>query len=248
MYKNHQNIIFSSREKRNLITKTILSLIENNQVADMAHQDVITFNPERIKIVYEKKTNEVLLDPNHGPIIRALRKGPMTVREIEEAYADSAKQNPEIEPKSDKTIYRYLKVLEKADLVVPAGQRVVIGKTATETLFSRTAEVFITGQSEEEYWSCESGKELCGNLAQMLGKILGDKKADQGCVMKFMNEFDALGNKYVINLVENADEEMVDLITGIDWAKKDKILTLVSTFAVILNNPDLFEKLRACFK
>jgi hypothetical protein len=214
----------------------------------MAHQDVTTFTPERIKIVYDKKINEILLDPNHAPIIKALRKGPMTVRELEEAYATAAEKNPELEAKSDKTIYRYLKVLEKAELVVPAGQRVVIGKTATETLFSRTADVFITGQSEHEYWSCEAGKDLCDKIASILSKILGDKEADKGCIVKFMNEFDAMGNKYIVNLVEGADDEMLDLITGIDWAYKDKILSYVSIFAIALENPELFEKLRACFK
>jgi hypothetical protein len=214
----------------------------------MAHQDVITFNPERIKIVHDKEINEILHDPNHSPIIRALRKGAMTVRELEDAYAREATSNPEIEAKSDKTIYRYLKVLEKADIVVPAGQRVVIGKTATETLFSRTAEIFITGQSEQEYWNCETGKDLAGNMAQMLSKLLANKKADQNCIVKFMNEFDAQTNKAIIDLVEQADDDMVDLITGIDWAYKSKILTYVGFFTVVLNNPELFEKLRACFK
>ena len=214
----------------------------------MAHQDVITFKPERIKIVHEKEINEILHDPNHSPIIRALRKGPMTVRELEEAYAHEATTNPDIEAKSDKTIYRYLKVLEKADIVVPAGQRVVIGKTATETLFSRTAAVFITGQSEEEYWSCEMGKNLCSDMAQMLSKLLGNKKADKNCMIKFMNEFDVQANKAIVELVEQADDELLDLITGIDWAYKSKVLTYVSIFSIVLSNPELFEKLRACFK
>jgi hypothetical protein len=214
----------------------------------MAHQDVITFNPERIKIVHDKEINEILHDPNHSPIIRALRKGPMTVRELEDAYAREATSNPEIEAKSDKTIYRYLKVLEKADIVVPAGQRVVIGKTATETLFSRTAEIFITGQTEQEYWSCETGKDLCSDMAQMLSTLLKNKKADKNCIVKFMNEFDAQTNKAIVDLVEQADDDMVDLITGIDWAYKSKILNYVGFFAVVLKNPELFEKLRVCFK
>ncbi|MFX1319782.1 MAG: winged helix-turn-helix domain-containing protein [Promethearchaeota archaeon] len=214
----------------------------------MAQQDVITFKPERIKIVYDKNMNEVLRDPNHIPIIKALRKGPMTVQELTKAYAKEAEADPDLEAKSDKTIYRYLKVLEDAKVVVPAGQRVVIGKTATETLFSRTAEVFIGGQSEEEYWSCEAGKELCDNVAQLLGKLLNDKKADKTCIVKFMNEFDKIGTKYVVKLIEEADDELIDIITGIDWAYKDKILSSVSTFAIVLNNPELFEKLRACFK
>jgi hypothetical protein len=214
----------------------------------MAHQDVITFKPERIKIVYDKKMNDVLRDPNHIPIIRALRKGPMTVQELKKAYAKEAEADPDLDAKSDKTIYRYLKVLEDANVVVPAGQRVVIGKTATETLFSRTAEVFIGGRSEEEYWSCEAGKKLCDDIAQLLSKLLGAKKADKACIVKFMNEFDKLGTQYIVNLVEEADDELVDTITGIDWAYKDKILTSVSFFAMALKNPELFEKLKTCFK
>lgn len=214
----------------------------------MEQQDVITFKPERIKIIYDKKTNEVLYDPNHLPIIRVLRKSPMTVREIEKAYAKEAKNSDEIEAKSDKTIYRYLKVLEKADLVVPAGQRVVIGKTATETLFSRTAEVFMTGQTEADYWSCETGKELAKKLALMLSRLFGNGEANIDCIVKFMNEFDLEGNKQIVGLVEGADDDMVDLITSIDWAYKDKILNYVSMLAVALKNPEIFEKLRSCFK
>jgi hypothetical protein len=214
----------------------------------MAHQDVITFNPERIKIIYDKKMNEVLRDPNHIPIIRVLRKGPMTVQELKKAYAIEAEADPDLEAKSDKTIYRYLKVLEDANVVVPAGQRVVIGKTATETLFSRTAEVFIGGQSEEDYWSCEAGKKLCDDIAQLLSGLLGAKKADKACIVKFMNEFDKIGTQYIVKLVEEADDELVDTITGIDWAYKDKILSSVSFFAMALKNPELFEKLKTCFK
>ncbi len=214
----------------------------------MAHQDVLTFTPERIKIIYDSKINEVLLDPNHIPIILVLRKGPMTVREIEEAYADEAKKSDEIEAKSDKTIYRYLKVLEKADLVVPAGQRVVIGKTATETLFSRTAEAFVTGQSEQEYWNCDDGKELAGVMSQMLSKIVGAEKTDENCIVKFMNEFEAVGNKYIISLLEDADDDMIDLFTGLDWKYKSKVLNLVSFLAIGLKNPKIFEKLQPCFK
>ncbi|MFW9830968.1 MAG: hypothetical protein ACFFD8_04275 [Candidatus Thorarchaeota archaeon] len=214
----------------------------------MEYQDVITFKPERIKVIYDKKINQILYDPNHSPIIRALRKGPMTVREIEEAYSKEAKNSDELEAKSDKTIYRYLKVLEKANLVVPAGQRVVIGKTATETLFSRTAEVFMSGQTEAEYWSCESGKDLVEKMARMLSRMLNDRKANVDCIIKFMNEFDILGNKSIVGLVEEADEEMIDLITSIDWAYKDKILNYVSMFGVALKNPEIFKKLETCFK
>jgi DNA-binding HxlR family transcriptional regulator len=211
-------------------------------------QDVLTFKPERIKIISDRKIIDIMRDPHHMPIIKALRKGPMTVRELEKAYANEAKDSEEVEAKSDKTIYRYLKVLEKAGAVVPAGQRVVIGKTATETLFSRSAEIFMTLATETDYWDCDEGKDLAKKMAPMLSKVYGDRKIDISCLTKFMNHLEKESNKQLLGLFEGADEEMVDLITSIDWHYKDKVLGYVSSFSIILNSPEIYEKLRACFK
>jgi len=211
-------------------------------------QDVITYTPERIKIISDRKIIDIMRDPNHLPIIRALRKGPMTVRELEKAYAREAKDSEEVEAKSDKTIYRYLKVLEKAGAVVPAGQRVVIGKTATETLFSRSAEIFMTLATETDYWDCDEGKDLAKKIAPMLSKVYGDRKIDVTCFTKFMNQLEKENSKQLLTLFEGADEKMVDLITSIDWHYKDKVLGYIAAFSVILNNPKFYEKLRSCFK
>jgi len=211
-------------------------------------QDVITYTPERIKIISDRKIIDIMRDPTHMPIIKALRKGPMTVRELEKAYAKEAKDSEEVEAKSDKTIYRYLKVLEKAGAVVPAGQRVIFGKTATETLFSRSAEIFMTLATETDYWDCDEGKDLAKKIAPMLSKVCGDRKIDVTCLTKFMNELEKENSKQLLGLFEGADEEMVDIITSIDWHYKDKVLGYVSAFSIIINNPEFYEKLRGCFK
>ena len=49
----------------------------------MEVQDVITFKPERAKVIKDPKIIDTLKDPNHWPILKALRKGPMTIRELE---------------------------------------------------------------------------------------------------------------------------------------------------------------------
>ncbi len=131
--------------------------------------------------------------------------------------------------------------------MVPAGQRVVIGKTATETLFSRTAEVFISGQTEYKHWNEEKGKKMAKQMAQMLSQLYEDRKIDQNCFLKFLKEYEISGGKQITNLVEGADEDMIDIISSIDWGYKEKILNLVSVFAVILNDPEIFQKLRDCF-
>ena len=83
----------------------------------------------------------------------------MTVRDLEKAYKEAAEKTESFEPKSDKTIYQYLKILEQADLIKPAGQRMNIGKTVTETLFSRTASVFLILGEEPEWWKSKEGLE-----------------------------------------------------------------------------------------
>ncbi len=214
----------------------------------MQSQDVISFKPERIKIIRDKKTMDALYDPNHYPIIKALRKGPMTVREIEEAYKKEAKDVEDLEAKSDKTIYRYLKVLEKAGLVVPAGQRVVMGKTATETLFARTAEAFLGDKTSSEYWETDTAKLITKTIGKMLGKGYGDSSPDFACMEKFMQKWDAETTKQTLAIMENADEELFDLFASVDWKSKNKVISFVGFFATILNEPKLLEALKNCFK
>ncbi len=90
-------------------------------------------DPEKL-IRNELKTLEILKDQNHYPILKILKKEPMTVKELENAYEEETSKR-----KSNKTIYRYLKTLEDANLVIPAGQLVITGKTATETIYARSA-------------------------------------------------------------------------------------------------------------
>ena len=214
----------------------------------LEQQDVITFKPERIKILRDSKVLKTLYDMNHYPIISVLRKGPMTVKEIEDAYAKEAHKNEELEAKSDKTIYRYLKVLEKANLVVPAGQRVVLGKTATETLFSRTAEVFLAHDTEKDHWQTEKGKTMAKTLAIMLAKSFGNRKPNLACVQKFMGEYDKESMELITSMIETADDELLDEFTSVEWKAKNKVLMYLGFLTVVLNKPELLAKLQKCFK
>ncbi len=219
------------------------------------YQDIITYKPSAIKIIRDEKVEiekagktesvsvmSIILDPNHYPIIKALRKGPMTVRELKLQYEKTASESDEVEEKSDKSIYRYLKVLEKADLVVPAGQRVVLGKTATETLFERTARVFLLHGEKEEKSDDHSKR-----LAELLGRIEG-KKPNLKCLTEFMKKWKRVSQKHITQLVEGADEETLELITTGKFEEIDDLLFTLGLFSWILNNPDIHTELRNCFK
>ena len=210
--------------------------------------DAITFTPERIKIIRDKDVIKTLYDPNHGPIIRALRKGPMTVRELEEAYKQEAKTKEDLEAKTDKTIYRYLKELKDASLVVEAGKRVKIGKTATESLFSRTAEAFIVHAIDEKHWDCDEGKVLCKTVGLMLAKSMGEKTLDENCLQQFMINLDKEVNTQMVSVLEGADETLLDLFASIDWKHKDKVLSLFGTLSAVIHKPKLIEELKSCYK
>jgi DNA-binding transcriptional ArsR family regulator len=210
--------------------------------------DAITFTPDRIKIIRDKDEIKTLYDPNHGPIIRALRKGPMTVRELEEAYKKEAKIKEELEAKTDKTIYRYLKELKDANLVIEAGKRVKIGKTATESLFSRTAEAFIVHDIDEEHWDCDDGKAICKIVGLMLEKSLGEKSLDEKCMKQFMIDFDKEINTQVVAVLEGADEALLDLFASVDWKHKDKVLFYFGCLSAVIHKPKLLEQLKGCYK
>jgi hypothetical protein len=209
--------------------------------------DVITHKPAAVKIIRDAETAKILRDPLYFPIIVALRKGPMTVRELEEAYKVFAKDSGTQEPKSDKTIYRYLKVLQDADVVVPAGQRVVIGKTATETLFERTARAFLVRAGEEKAEDKEKGRRMTERISKLLGRVYDNREPDPACCEKFFNRVEEDAKALQEQLLSSADEEALELATTGDWEEIDEVLTMVTIFGLFLKRPEMLDELTRCF-
>ena len=212
------------------------------------HRDVLIYKPVLIKIIRDEETHKMLKDPNYYPIIKILRKGPMTTRELEKAYGKEAAASELYEPKSDKTIYRYLKALEKANLVVPAGQRVVIGKTATETLFSRTARVFVVHGKKLAWWKSEKGEQSARWIGILLGRLYTHRKPSIECVQKLIVQFETAREAELRKLLATADEEILERITAGEWDEIETTLDYIEDFSLFLGRPDLLERLRSCFE
>lgn len=213
-----------------------------------AHQDVLTYKPVLIKIIHDKEIVKILKDANYYPIIKILRKGPMTVRELEKAYGKEAATSESCEPKSDKTIYRYLKTLEKADLIVPAGQRVVMGKTATETLFSRTARVFIFHAKKPAWWKSEKGEQLARWIGILLGRLYNNREPSVKCIQNFIIQFETAKEVEFKRLLATADEAILEHLAADEWDEFIETLYYIEHLSLFLNQPDLLERLRSCFK
>ena len=107
----------------------------------LSHEDIITYKPVRVKEITDHKIRTTYRTPEYNPIILALRHKYLTIKELVEEYnrivkARIEKQDLEEkekekrikqESRKDKTIYRYVKNLVDAGLVVAAGKRVKMG-------------------------------------------------------------------------------------------------------------------------
>jgi hypothetical protein len=138
----------------------------------MGHQDIMDdeFEQKDVWVVEDKELVKIFQDPAYFPVISALGEGPMTVKQITEKYnkivrkkaikmdipKDAFEKMFEKMKRSEKTIYRYIKELSELGIVANSGQRLVLGKTATENLFSRVAKVFLMSTKESDWWGDSS--------------------------------------------------------------------------------------------
>ena len=173
-----------------------------------------------------------------------LRQRPMTVRDLVEAYREAAEKDTGIDPKSDKTIYRYLKVLENAGLIVPAGQRLVIGKAVTEKLFSRTADFFLLIEDPPNYWETRKGKTLAKRVGTLLGHMFEGKEPPQKAILEILTHFDQAREAGLERLVESGDSKTLEMISTGSIVSLRKIIQYVGIFAALLEKPELLKELQ----
>lgn len=208
------------------------------------YQDIITINKiDPIKVIRDKEALELLNDSSYSPILAVLRKGPLTVKDIEKKYNAIADTK-----KSDKTIYRYLKVLQDAGLVVPAGQRVVIGKTATETLFSRTAVGFLMPSDAPERWNTEKGIKIIGKISKLLALILNKEELDKICIKDFILTIANIQDKEIQELFSSDEksDKAIKIIEDSDFKELGRIITWLGILISITKKENIQKELQKC--
>ena len=196
----------------------------------MESQDVVTYKQKVIRVITEEEIGKIFQDENLLLVLKFLRKGPMTIGDIEKAF----KKIRMI--KSEKTIYRYLYKLVQAGLVVKAGKRVTSSEDdslSTQTLYSRTAKVFFENYSKEEKAISEvkRNKNL-HNVGRLLIGQLFDNKGSQECFHDLAQKINDLRRALTIELFENASEEALELITDLDWKGINYLFEYVGWIAV----------------
>lgn len=211
-------------------------------MSELEKQDVITFKQQPVKFIKDKPTLEIFRKEHYKYVLKFLHKGPMTITDLMEAFE---KLGEDFE-KSDKSIYRYLKDLIKAKLVAKAGKRIIQNSSSeisTETIFIRTAIVFITITPVDDR-GCE-GNELCPvwEAIRILLEEHLDKKYDPKKFATYLNKVDKNRDNLVIKIFENAKEENLEKIANLDYMGVNFVLQFVGWLAII-SEEDIAGKLK----
>ena len=200
---------------------------------------VVTF----MQFVSDPEILKILTDKNHYPILKLLKTEVSTVRELEERYEETTGKK-----KSNKTIYRYLKTLEDAKLVQPVGQLVTPGKTATETIYGRTAHAFyMKPQDEKNYYESEIGQRVLKHLALLLKPVFNYKNVDLPKFTRVMHEHMVKGEEKLEEIAEEMGDQMAEELRGTNLDEINHILKLASTISAIKSNPNFNTKLDECY-
>ena len=208
----------------------------------MTSQDVITYKPEKLVFIKDEKKNKLFEDENLHYVLKFLRKGPMTILDLSDAFKHIDDE------KSDKSIYRYLHKLIQAKLVAKAGKRITTKNESdltSETLYMRTAYAFIlkiplARKEKEEFHS-----PIFDSMFLLLKQKFGDKKAGQKDFKEFFDKVDNERDQYIIDLYEQADKETLKALESLEGKNILFALEYASWLAILMkyNFKDELEKI-----
>ncbi len=219
----------------------------------MGHKDILddSFKQEEVRVIRDPKLVKIFYDESYGPIFWVLRAGPMTVKDIERKYNKVVKskglergvdkKDLEKLERSDKSIYRYIKELTKAGLVAPVGQRVVVGKTATEILYSRTARIFYLKNLEDDNWRCKICMKHLSIASEMLSLSRGIKPPKPEKLAEIMAKIESDSETEIFRVFEEKKEEVQEIFSDISFADSDRVLYIFRILHLALHSGEYKE-------
>ncbi|OLS27040.1 MAG: hypothetical protein HeimC3_05070 [Candidatus Heimdallarchaeota archaeon LC_3] len=207
------------------------------QSLEINFKDSIIKHPEFIKVIKDEKRVKLLQDETHHKLVGYLRKGPMTIESLFEAFKRDENE------KSKKSIYRYLKTLKDAGLVEQVGTRTSeseSGDISVENLFGRKAKIFYFFFDEsnmmkdgEQNKKEKKKMDRIGAILEILLKPkypgLTKEKIEGiletiGCWQK--DELEELSTN------DKISEELVNYLEGLDWKEINYIMDTYKMFTI----------------
>ncbi len=207
-------------------------------------QNIITYKQKIVHVPDERDMAKVYSDENLGLIIKVLRKGPMTVKELVKGFEEEGMK------KSDKSIYRYLKELIELKFVARAGKRInsIDEKDLqSETIYIRTAKIFLTMGLKHK--SEKIGKEKIEKLFEVIYSLLQQKYSTKvisiDSVKKLLTKFDEVKENLLVELLENANKSTLKKISEVDWDLISYMIEYTSWLALLLDL-DIEKEIEKC--
>ncbi|MHA1668232.1 MAG: hypothetical protein ACTSUR_06195 [Candidatus Heimdallarchaeaceae archaeon] len=201
--------------------------------------DFITYERKSVLVIRDEKLVSTLEDEKYNIILLCLRDGPYTLREITKKHNDiSSKRKEEI------TIYRYLKDLIKAGLVIQAGKRVLRGKIATETLYDRVATVYYPVIISEEFWKRPENAIYVEKLSRILELFTNKEKIRRGSVQKLLRKIYSVSESTVSRFLEEKVGEISELFKNDSFSDTDIVLRAFDFIAVLNSYPEMQKELK----
>jgi predicted DNA-binding transcriptional regulator YafY len=198
-----------------------------------------------MKEISDDNAKKAFLDPNLSQILLILRDSnkPMTVDELEESFKAIDQE------KSSKTIYRYLKKLEDAELVVQAGKRVFsrdMKKIRTKTLYMRAAKLFFPIKTPYEVK--RQKKEIVDVIGELIGKASTRKLKSPEKLNDFIADLFIRESELVRKILKNTDEKQANAIANWDIKQRQSAIAIIGRLVLYQDEIDWNKKFEECFE
>ena len=215
------------------------------ELPDSPYTDAITYSQPLMKEISDDNAKKAFLDPNLSQILLILRDSnePMTVDELEEKFKAIEQK------KSSKTIYRYLKTLEDAELVVQAGKRVYsadMKKLRTKTLYMRAAKLF--SPIRTPYEIKHQKKEIIDIIGKLIEKNSDRKLKSMDTLNDFIADLFIRESELVRKVLKNTDEEQAKIIANWDIKQRQTAIAIIGRLALSQDEIDWEKRFEECFE
>ena len=231
-------------------------------MTDEEFRDVINYQEEGVMVIKDSKRIKMVKDDNYYSVLWALRGGPLTVKEISKRYKQyvilkvekmgllGEERDKKITEmcRSDKTIYRYLKDLLEAGLIAKAGQRVVLGKTITENLFSRTARIYLLEDTKEGWWKSDESRNILDRASRILSLVKHVPPPSLDCLAEIMDELHSMNNAVIVKWMDEHYEDVSQIFLEGSFNDNDKVLSVLKTISFLLNSESFAKKAQECLQ
>ncbi len=205
-------------------------------------QDVVTYKQVIVEILTQEQVDLIYGEENYKYIMKFLRQGPRTVKELVEDFEKSG------DSKSDKSIYRYLKELIENGLVAKAGKRITskgADELQSETIYIRTAKIFLKRYLGHEKKLPEKDKQLFNEIVQELLEQKFGIKLTSSAIGELIKKLTIENNRLTIDIFENADKKTLKKLGKLDWDLIDSLIEYVGWVAVVLDT-DIVKEIEKC--